>query len=57
MFELGKQKILDEELETKNQADLVALDSKSDELNRSQFESNCEKEQENIKQKKAREKT
>ena len=49
-FELEKQKILDEELEAKNNADLVALDSKIDELNRSKFESNCEKERENIEQ-------
>ena len=31
-FELEKQNILDEELEAKNNADLVALDSKIDEL-------------------------
>ena len=42
-FELEKQKILDEELEAKNNAGLVALDSKIDEINRSKFESNCEK--------------
>ena len=51
-FELEKQNILDEELEAKNNADLVALDSKIDELNRSKFESNCEKEREKIEQKK-----
>ena len=50
-FELEKQKILDEELEAKNNVDLVALDSKIDELNRSKFESNCEKERENVEQK------
>ena len=33
-FELEKQKILDEELEAKNNADLVALNSRIDELNR-----------------------
>ena len=50
-FELEKQRILDEELEAKNNVDLVALDSKIDELNRSKFESNCEKERENVEQK------
>ena len=50
-FELENQKILDEEPETKNNADLVALDFKIDELNRSKFESSCEKERENIEQK------
>ena len=50
-FELEEQKILDEGLDTKNNADLVALDSKIDGLNRSKFESNCEKELENIEQK------
>ena len=50
-FELEKQNILDEELEAKNNADLVTLDSKLDELNRSKFESNCEEEPENIEQK------
>ena len=48
LFEL---EILDEELEAKNNADLVALDPKIDELNRSKFESNCEKELENIEPK------
>ena len=43
-FELENQKMLDEEPETKNNADLVALDFKIDELNRSKFESSCEKE-------------
>ena len=47
-FELEKQNILDEELVAKNNADFVALDSKIDELNRSKFESNCEKEREKI---------
>ena len=47
-FELEKQKILDEELEAKNNANLVALDSKNDKLNRSKLESNCKKERENI---------
>ena len=50
-FELEKQKILDEEFEAKNNADRVALDSKIDELNRSKFESNFEKDLENIEQK------
>ena len=43
LFELEKQKILDKEFEAKNNADLVALDSIIDELNRSKFESNCKK--------------
>ena len=52
-FELEKQKILDKEFEAKNNADLVALDSIIDELNRSKFESNCKKKKnvENIEQK------
>ena len=50
-FELEKQKTLDEELEAIKNAGFVALDSKIDELNRSKFESNCEKERENIDQK------
>ena len=50
-FELEKQKILDEEFEAKNNADRVALGSKIDELNRSKFESNFEKDLENIEQK------
>ena len=50
-FELENQKILDEEPETKNNADLVVLDFKIDELNRSKFESSCEKERGNIEQK------
>ena len=47
-FELEKQNILDEELVANNNADFVALDSKIDELNRSKFESDCEKEREKI---------
>ena len=47
-FELEKQNILDEELVAKNNADIVSLDSKIDELNRSKFESDCEKEREKI---------
>ena len=43
-FELEEQNILDEGLDTKNNAELVALDSKIDGLHRSKFESNCEKE-------------
>ena len=43
-FELEKQKVLDEEFDAKNNADLVALDSKIGELNRSKFESSCKKE-------------
>ena len=43
-FEVEKQKTLDKKLEAKNNADLVALDSNIDELNRSKFENNCEKE-------------
>ena len=50
-FELEKQTILNEELETKNTAGLVALDSKIDDLNRSKFESNCKKNLENNEQK------
>ena len=46
-----KSKIFQVKLESKTNADLVALDSKIDELNRSKFESNCKKEQENIEQK------
>ena len=41
-------KILDEEFEAKNNAGLLALDSKIDELDRSKFESNCEKALQNI---------
>ena len=51
LFELEKQKSLDEHLEAKNNGDLVALDSKIHELNKSKFESNYEKERENIVQK------
>ena len=43
-FEVEKQKTLDKKLEAKNNADLAALDSNIDELNRSKFENNCEKE-------------
>ena len=50
-FELEKQNISDEEFEAKNNADLLALDIKIDELNRSKFESNCEKDLVNIEQK------
>ena len=46
-----KSKIFQIKLESKSNADLVALDSKIDELNRSKFESNCKKEQEIIEQK------
>ena len=50
-FELKSKKI-DETFEAKNNASLVALDPKIDELNRSKFESNCEKDLEkNIEQK------
>ena len=50
-FELKSKKI-DEAFEAKNNASLVALDPKIDELNRSKFESNCEKDLEkNIEQK------
>ena len=48
---LKNKKNLDQELEAKNNTDLVALDSKIDELNRSKFESNCEKERKHIEQK------
>ena len=41
--ELEKQNILDKELGAKINADFVVLDSRIDELNRSKFESNCEK--------------
>ena len=51
LFELEKQKSLDEHLEAKNNGDLAALDSKIDELNKSKFESNYEKERENIVEK------
>ena len=43
-------KILDEEFEAKHNAGLLALDSKIDELDRSKFESNCEKALQNIGQ-------
>ena len=43
-------KILDEEFEAKNNADLPAVDSKIDEFNRSKFESNSEKTLQNIGQ-------
>ena len=50
-FELKSKKI-DEAFEAKKNASLVALDPKIDELNRSKFESNCEKDLEkNIEQK------
>ena len=38
-----RQNILDKELEAKNNPDLTALDTKTDELNKSKLESNCEK--------------
>ena len=49
-FEVEKQKTLDKKLEAKNNVDLAALDSNMDELNRSKFENNCEKEKKNIEQ-------
>ena len=51
LFELEKQKILNKEFKAKNNADLIMLDGKIDELNRSKFESNCEKDLESIEQK------
>ena len=51
LFELEKQKILNKEFKAKNNADLVMLDGEIDELNRSKFESNCEKDLESIEQK------
>ena len=48
LFELEKKKNLDQEFEAKNNADLVELDAQIDELNKSKFESNCEKDLENM---------
>ena len=50
LFELEKQRSFDEEFETKNNADLVALDANIDELNRSKFKNNFVKDLENIEQ-------
>ena len=51
LFKVEKQKILNKEFKAKNNADLIMLDGKIDELNRSKFESNCEKDLESIEQK------
>ena len=50
LFELEKQRSFDEDFETKNNADLVALDANIDELNRSKFKNNFVKDLENIEQ-------
>lgn len=46
-FEVEKPKILDQEFEAKNNVDLVASDSKIDELSWSKLERNCKKNPEN----------
>ena len=50
-FELEKPKILDQEFEAKNNVDLVASDSKIDELSRSKLERNYKKNPENTEHK------